>query len=52
MLWPLGFTGRFDWVAALIAVGAGVALFRFNVGVLALLAASAAVGLVASSLGA
>ena len=42
----------FDWVAALIAVGAGVALFRFNVGVLTLLGASAAVGLVASSLGA
>jgi hypothetical protein len=33
------------------AVGAGVALFRFNVGVLTLLGASAALGLVASSLG-
>ena len=52
VFWPRGFAGGFDWVAALIAVGAGVALFRFNVGVLTLLGASAAVGLVASSLGA
>jgi len=51
VFWPRGFAGGFDWVAALIAVGAGVALFRFNVGVLTLLGASAALGLVASSLG-
>jgi chromate transporter len=51
VFWPRGFAGGFDWVAALIAAGAGVALFRFNVGVLTLLGASAALGLVASSLG-
>ncbi len=45
VFWPRGSAGGFDWVAALIAVGAGVALFRFNVGVLTLLGASAALGL-------
>jgi chromate transporter len=45
VLWPQGRAGELDWTAALIAVGASVALFRFNVGVLTLLGASAAVGL-------
>jgi chromate transporter len=46
VLWPQGAAGRFDFVAALIAVAAAVALFRFKVGVLPLLAACAAAGLV------
>ncbi len=45
VLWPTGFAGRFDWPSALIAVAAGVALFRFKLGVLALLGACAALGL-------
>jgi chromate transporter len=45
VLWPQGFDGRFDFVSALIAVAAGVALFRYNAGVLPLLGACAAVGL-------
>jgi chromate transporter len=45
VLWPQGFGGRFDAVSALIAVAAAVALFRFKVGVLPLLAACAAAGL-------
>ena len=44
VLWPHGFTGRFDWVSALIAAGAAVALFRLKWGVMALLAACAAIG--------
>ena len=48
VLWPQGFGGRFDAVSAAIAVGAAVALFRYQVGVMPLLAGSAAVGLVAS----
>jgi chromate transporter len=51
VLWPQGFDGRFDFVSALIAVAAGVALFRYNVGVLPLLGACAAVGLVVTLLG-
>lgn len=45
LLWPQGFGGRFDAVSAVIAVAAGVALFRFKIGVLPLLGACAAVGL-------
>jgi chromate transporter len=46
VLWPQGFGGRFDWVSALIGLAAAVALFRFKVGVMPLLAACAAIGLV------
>jgi chromate transporter len=45
VLWPQGFAGRFDTVSALIAAAAAVALFRFKVGVLPLLAGCAATGL-------
>jgi chromate transporter len=42
--WGLGFSGRFDAVSAVITVGAAVALFRFKLGVIALLAACAGLG--------
>lgn len=45
VFWPQGFAGGVDWVAALIAAGAGLALFRFGIGVLPLLTACAAAGL-------
>lgn len=45
VLWPQGFSGTFDWVAALIVLGAALALFRFKLGVMPLLAACAAIGL-------
>jgi chromate transporter len=48
VLWPQGFAGPFEWVSAGIALAALVALFRFKVDVLTLLAASAALGLVAT----
>ncbi len=50
VLWPQGFGGRFDVGSALVAVAAAVALFRFKVGVLPLLAACAAVGLALKTL--
>ena len=50
VLWPQGFGGRFDAVSALIALGAAVALFRFKLGVMPLLAACAALGLAAFQL--
>ena len=46
VLWPQGFGGRFDVPSAVIAVAAAIALFRFKVGVMPLLAACAAAGLV------
>ncbi|MDO7534173.1 chromate efflux transporter [Acinetobacter pittii] len=45
VLWPQGFSGHFDIVAAFITVGAFIALFRFNVNVLYVIFASALVGL-------
>ena len=46
VLWPQGFNGPFSVASALITVAAAVALFRFKVGVIPLLAACAAAGLV------
>jgi chromate transporter len=46
VLWPQGFAGTFDWLSALLAVAAAVALFRFKRGVIEVIAASAVVGLV------
>ena len=48
VLWPQGFAGRFDWVSALIAALALLALFRFKIGVLALMGGCAAAGLAAT----
>jgi len=45
VLWPQGLAGGFDGVAALIAVGAGIALFRWRLGVMPLLALCALAGL-------
>jgi chromate transporter len=45
VLWPRGFSGPFDAASAAIAIAAAVALFRFKLGVLPLLAGSAALGL-------
>lgn len=47
VLWPQGFTGTFDWVSALIASGAALALFKFKRGVIETIAGCAVVGLVA-----
>ena len=46
VLWPQGFGGGFEVPSALIAVAAAVALFRYKVGVMPLLAACASIGLV------
>ena len=45
VLWPQGLDGRFDAAAALIGAGAALALWRFKLGVMPLLGACAAVGL-------
>lgn len=45
VLWPKGFSGAFDWISALIALAAGVALIRFKVNVLWVIAVCAAIGL-------
>jgi chromate transporter len=45
VLWPNGFSGKFDWPSAVIAVAAAVALFRFKRGVIQVLFACALAGL-------
>ncbi len=48
VFWPQGFDGRFDVMSFGIAMAAGIALFRFKVGVMSVLAGSAIVGLALS----
>ncbi len=45
VLWPQGFTGDFEWIAAIIGVGAFVALTRLGVGIIPVILACAALGL-------
>jgi chromate transporter len=45
VLWPQGFAGSFDWWSALIALGAAIALFRFQRNVMHVIAACAIIGL-------
>lgn len=50
VLWPQGFGGPFGAASALITAVAAIALFRFKVGVIPLLAACAAAGLLVTLL--
>ncbi len=45
VLWPHGFSGRFDWPSACIALGATYLLFRQQAGVIPVIALSGAFGL-------
>ena len=46
VLWPQGLAGRFEWGSLAIGVAAAVALLRFNLNVIKLIAACALIGLV------
>ncbi len=50
VLWPKGFVGNVDWVSALIALGAAIALFRFKLNVIYVIGACALVGLILKTL--
>ncbi len=45
VLWPQGFRMRFEWAAAVIGVGAAVALFRFKLGVIQVVLGAGVAGL-------
>jgi chromate transporter len=45
VLWPKGVTGAVDWVSALIAIAAAVALFRYKRNVIHVIGACALIGL-------
>jgi len=46
VLWPQGFGGAFKWLPALIGVAAFAALWRYKIGIIPVIAACGAVGLV------
>jgi chromate transporter len=46
VLWPGGFSGAFDWVSALLALAAMIALFRYKRTVVEVIATSAICGLI------
>ena len=48
VLWPAGFSGRFEWPAAVIGATAALALIRFKVGVIPVVLASGLCGLALS----
>ena len=50
-LWANGFAGGFDGIAAIIAIAAFVALFKYKANVLAVIGASALAGLLIKVLG-
>ncbi len=52
VLWPQGLDGRFDAVSALLALGAAVALLRYQRNVMQVIGACALLGLLLKSLGA
>jgi len=45
VLWPQGFEGEFEWLSALIGLAAFIALFRYKVGIVPVIAACASAGL-------
>ena len=51
VLWPAGLAGRFDWLSALVAAGAAVALLRFKRNVIHVIAACALLGLACKAAG-
>lgn len=46
VFWPLGWNGPFDWSSSLIAIAVSLALFRFKIGVIPVIGASAVLGLI------
>jgi len=45
VLWPQGFEAPFEWLSALIGIGAFIALWRFKVGIIPVIGASGLIGL-------
>ena len=50
VLWPQGFEASFEWVSAIIGAIAFIALFKYKVGIVQVIAVSAAIGLTYSLL--
>ncbi len=50
VLWPQGFAGAFDWVSAMIALAAAVALFHYRRNVIEVIAFCGVIGLIMKTL--
>jgi chromate transporter len=50
VLWPMGLKGSFDWISALIAVAAAIALFKYKRNVIHVIVVCALLGLLVKSL--
>ena len=50
VLWPMGLQGSFDWVSAMIAIGAAIALFKYKRNVIHVIAVCALLGLALKTL--
>lgn len=50
VLWPTGFEGNFEWFSAVIGITAFIALFRYKMGIVSVIAACAAIGMTYSLL--
>jgi chromate transporter len=48
VLWPQGLGATFEWFSALMGLAACVALFRYNVGIIFVISACGAIGLMYS----
>ncbi|MBI2224506.1 MAG: chromate transporter, partial [Betaproteobacteria bacterium] len=46
VLWPQGFSGAFEWLSAVIGIAAFTALWRYKIGIIPVIAACGAIGLV------
>jgi chromate transporter len=44
VLWPQGWGGRFEWISALIGLAAFIALWRYKVGIMTVIAVCGAIG--------
>ncbi len=45
VLWPAGFTGAIDWISAMLGVAAGIALFRYKIGIIPVILGSGGFGM-------
>lgn len=50
VLWPKGMEGNFEWFGAAIGIAAFIALFRFKLGIMTVIALSAGLGLAYSTI--
>jgi chromate transporter len=46
ILWPNDFDGQFEWISAVIAIAAAIALFRYKINVMKVIGVSALAGLI------